>query len=93
MDISVEELSINDCKAEFVPILRSGAWSDIGSRSAMEDVLVCADNFVHDYGLRNDNPVSSAFYGVIFFFCNSYVSNIHICTLLLTFFFNFVRLC
>ncbi|KAL3500419.1 hypothetical protein ACH5RR_039512 [Cinchona calisaya] len=64
LDISVERLSINDCDAKYVPVLRSGAWSDIGTRSVMEDVLVCADNFLHDYGLKNSDESPSAFYGV-----------------------------
>ncbi|KAL3498311.1 hypothetical protein ACH5RR_041043 [Cinchona calisaya] len=67
LDISVEELSVNDCEAEFVPIFRSGAWSDIGARSVMEDVLVFVDNFLHDYGLKNSEQGPCAFYGDWFF--------------------------
>ncbi|XP_073288422.1 probable protein phosphatase 2C 22 isoform X2 [Primulina huaijiensis] len=38
----------------FIPLLRSGARVDIGSRSSMEDVYVCADNLVFDgHGEKN----------------------------------------
>ncbi|KAM7459443.1 hypothetical protein LguiA_036437 [Lonicera macranthoides] len=64
-DISVEPiLSVEDFETEFIPILRSGAWTDIGFRSSMEDVYVCADNFTHDYGVKNLDEGPSAFYGV-----------------------------
>ena len=52
---------------DFIPIIRSGAWADIGNfRPRMEDVYICADNFMSDYGLKNaiDGPIS--FYGVLF---------------------------
>ncbi|KAK6129713.1 hypothetical protein DH2020_036579 [Rehmannia glutinosa] len=50
-DISIEpRLKRDDSDTEFIPLLRSGACADIGSRSSMEDVYVCADNLI-DYGL------------------------------------------
>ncbi|XP_010526197.1 PREDICTED: probable protein phosphatase 2C 22 [Tarenaya hassleriana] len=67
-DISMEnELIIEKngiSGSEFVPFLRSGAWSDIGSRPHMEDVYLCIDNFTGDYGLENSEDGPSAFYGV-----------------------------
>ncbi|CAA6666302.1 unnamed protein product [Spirodela intermedia] len=51
-------------EAEFVPVVRSGAWADIGFRSSMEDVFVCFDNFEHSCGLRDFGEGPSAFYGV-----------------------------
>lgn len=63
-DVSLEGLSINSSETELLPVLRSGAWTDIGSRSAMEDVYVCTDDFKNDYGLKSINKVPSAFYGV-----------------------------
>ncbi|XP_011081906.1 probable protein phosphatase 2C 22 isoform X1 [Sesamum indicum] len=64
-DISIEpRLGGDDGDAEYMPLLRSGAWADIGSRSNMEDVYVCADNLMHDYGLNTLNKRPSAFYGV-----------------------------
>lgn len=63
-DIAVESKSrIGDSETEFIPLLRSGAWADIGFRASMEDVYVCFDNLVHEYGVKNcEGP--SAFYGV-----------------------------
>ncbi|KAI4316279.1 hypothetical protein L6164_024274 [Bauhinia variegata] len=51
-------------ESEFLPKLRSGAWADIGYRSSMEDVYVCVDDFMQDYGLKNHVDGPSAFYGV-----------------------------
>lgn len=52
-------------KIEFVPAMRSGAWSDIGSRSSMEDAYLCLDNLMDSFGLEDpeDGP-TTAFYGV-----------------------------
>lgn len=52
---------------EFLPAIRSGAWADIGFRSNMEDVYICVDNFVCEYGLENILNGPNAFYGVILF--------------------------
>lgn len=65
-DVSVErERSIGgDCETEFIPTLRSGAWADIGFRSTMEDVYICTETFMCDYGLKNFFEGPNAFYGV-----------------------------
>lgn len=64
-DIAVESKArLEDPATEFIPILRSGAWADIGFRASMEDVYVCADNLVHEYGVKNFEEGPSAFYGV-----------------------------
>lgn len=63
-DIPVEPL-IEDCESEFLPIVRSGAWTDIGYRSNMEDVYVCLDDFMHHYGLQHSGEGPNAFYGVL----------------------------
>lgn len=64
-DISVEpRLSISDPVAEFIPMLRSGAWSDIGFRSNMEDAYVCVDNCADNYKIKNFSGGPNAFYGV-----------------------------
>ncbi|KAI7754608.1 hypothetical protein M8C21_018197 [Ambrosia artemisiifolia] len=57
-DASVQQ---EDCKAEILPILLSGAWADIGFRASMEDVYICADSFVKDYSGKNpiEGPVAS----------------------------------
>ncbi|KAM7256002.1 hypothetical protein ACFE04_011743 [Oxalis oulophora] len=56
----------NDNDDDYIPILRSGAWADIGFRTNMEDVYLCLDNFTRNYGLNHDDvaDVSVAFYGV-----------------------------
>ena len=69
LDISVKpNLGAEKHDADFVPIVRSGAWADIGFRSSMEDVYIRADNFMSDYGLKNANVGPNAFYGVLFSF-------------------------
>ncbi|KAF7137197.1 hypothetical protein RHSIM_Rhsim07G0148900 [Rhododendron simsii] len=63
--ISIEpRLNIADRATDYVPILRSGAWGDIGFRSSMEDAYVCVDDFINDYGLKNVSDGPNAFYGV-----------------------------
>ncbi|GAB4854147.1 hypothetical protein Ancab_022732 [Ancistrocladus abbreviatus] len=63
-DIPIKPLTIADCGTEFMPILRSGAWTDIGFRSSMEDVYVCVDDFMLHYGLEHVSEGPNAFYGV-----------------------------
>lgn len=50
--------------SEFLPLVRSGGWADIGFRRSMEDVYVCCDNFMNEYGHRNLGEGPNAFYGV-----------------------------
>ncbi|CAL9211098.1 probable protein phosphatase 2C 57 [Musa acuminata AAA Group] len=65
LDVTIEvEKSSEGCETDFLPILRSGAWTDIGFRHTMEDAYVCSDNFILDYGLQNYGEGPSAFYGV-----------------------------
>ena len=64
-DIPVEPISLLRCDSEFIPIVRSGAWTDIGFRSRMEDVYVCVDDFMHHYGLQHTSDGPNAFYGVL----------------------------
>ncbi|XP_028779318.1 probable protein phosphatase 2C 22 [Neltuma alba] len=64
-EVSAEpEPVIEDCKSEFLPNLRSGGCGDIGFRSSMEDVYLCVDNFLPNYGPNNRIDGPSAFYGV-----------------------------
>ncbi|KAJ7966132.1 putative Protein phosphatase 2c [Quillaja saponaria] len=63
-DVSVKPACVVEDESEFLPILRSGAWTDIGIRTSMEDVYVCVDNFMQDYGLKTYTDGLSAFYGV-----------------------------
>jgi len=60
------EKSRENCNSEFLPIVRSGGWAAIGFRRSMEDVYVCCDNFMHEYGLMELGEGPSAFYGVCF---------------------------
>ena len=64
--ISEPEISREDYETEYIPILRSGGWADIGIRPSMEDAFVCCDNFMQDYGLKNFGEGPGAFYGVLF---------------------------
>ncbi|XVE63545.1 hypothetical protein DITRI_Ditri07aG0028600 [Diplodiscus trichospermus] len=65
LDISVENGHVMENHgAEFIPIVRSGAWADIGFRTSMEDVYLCVDDFMHDYAVKNFADGPSAFYGV-----------------------------
>ncbi|CAD5186689.1 unnamed protein product [Musa acuminata subsp. malaccensis] len=64
LDVPVEdEKSNEDFETDFLPIVRSGAWADIGIRPTMEDAYVCCDNFIQEYGLKNSGG-PNAFYGV-----------------------------
>lgn len=58
------EESTECCDSEYIPIVRSGGWSDIGFRQSMEDTFVCCDDFMHDYRLKKLGPGPNAFYGV-----------------------------
>ncbi|XP_043687141.1 probable protein phosphatase 2C 57 isoform X2 [Telopea speciosissima] len=58
-------LALSDhCETEFIPIVRSGGWADIGFRQSMEDAYICVDNFTQVYGLKSFCEGPSAFYGV-----------------------------
>ncbi|KAF8034212.1 hypothetical protein BT93_C0483 [Corymbia citriodora subsp. variegata] len=64
-DISDDSISgVWSRVSEFLPVIRSGACADIGFRKSMEDVYVCVDDFVRDYGLTNMTDGPNAFYGV-----------------------------
>ena len=67
-DVCVEPGHVlENCESEFIPIVRSGAWADMGFRAKMEDVYVCVDNFAQDYGLENFTDAPNAFYAVFIF--------------------------
>ncbi|XP_057504759.1 probable protein phosphatase 2C 22 [Actinidia eriantha] len=64
-NIAVEpRLSSEDHGTEFIPMLRSGAWSDIGFRLSMENLYVCVNDFTHDYSVKNFSEGPNAFFGV-----------------------------
>ncbi|XVE71626.1 hypothetical protein DITRI_Ditri10aG0166200 [Diplodiscus trichospermus] len=65
LDVAAENgHDVENQGAEFTLIVRSGAWADIGFRPSMEDVYLCVDDFMHDYGLKNFVDGPNAFYGV-----------------------------
>ncbi|KAG6538892.1 probable protein phosphatase 2C 57 [Zingiber officinale] len=64
LDMTVEiEKGTKGCETNFLPIVRSGAWVDIGFRKTMEDTYVCWDNLMQDCGTKTFGE-PSAFYGV-----------------------------
>ncbi|XP_042481694.1 probable protein phosphatase 2C 57 isoform X2 [Macadamia integrifolia] len=63
-DDSIGSALSEHCETEFIPIVRSGGWADIGFRQSMEDAYICVDNFTQLYGLKSFCEGPSAFYGV-----------------------------
>ena len=49
----------------FVPFIRSGEWSDIGSRDYMEDAHVCISDLAKNFGYNSVDDEVISFYGVI----------------------------
>ncbi|TKW22573.1 hypothetical protein SEVIR_4G237500v4 [Setaria viridis] len=58
------ERTFESMDTEFIPVIRSGGWADIGSRHSMEDVIIFSDNFMQDFGFESYEEGPSAFYGV-----------------------------
>lgn len=54
----------NSSTSNFVPALRSGEWSDIGGRSAMEDTHVCIKDLAKNYGYDSLGEEAISFFGV-----------------------------
>lgn len=50
--------------SNFIPVLRSGEWSDIGGRSAMEDTHICINDLAKNYGHNSLADEVISFYGV-----------------------------
>ncbi|XP_065849332.1 probable protein phosphatase 2C 27 [Euphorbia lathyris] len=50
--------------SNFMPVLRSGEWSDIGGRPYMEDTHVCITDLAKKFGYDLLRDESVAFYGV-----------------------------
>ncbi|KAG9456180.1 hypothetical protein H6P81_000688 [Aristolochia fimbriata] len=49
---------------DFVPVVRSGEWSDIGGRQNMEDTHVCIADLAKKFGLHFLEADTISFYGV-----------------------------
>lgn len=58
------ELSGKNGKPDYIPVVRSGACTDIGKRNNMEDAYFCCDNFADEYDFKHTGNGPSAFYGV-----------------------------
>ncbi|KAF5189595.1 phosphatase 2c protein [Thalictrum thalictroides] len=56
--------SPSDGKPSFLPIFRSGSWSEKGPKSYMEDEHICVDNLHQHLGATASFPSPGAFYGV-----------------------------
>ncbi|CAL9172602.1 unnamed protein product [Musa hybrid cultivar] len=63
---SVNTVTIDDVNpiTDFVPIIRSGEWSDIGTRSYMEDTHICISDLAKKFGCCNLKGEAVSFYGV-----------------------------
>ncbi|KAK6944410.1 PPM-type phosphatase-like domain [Dillenia turbinata] len=48
----------------FLPVLRSGEWSDIGCRPYMEDTHICISDLAKKFGCNLLNKEAVSFYGV-----------------------------
>ncbi|KAH0456289.1 hypothetical protein IEQ34_014196 [Dendrobium chrysotoxum] len=48
----------------FLPVFRSGSYSDIGPKPYMEDEHICIDDILSHLGIGTDLPAPGAFYGV-----------------------------
>lgn len=48
----------------FLPILRSGEWSDIGGRPDMEDTHICIPDLTTNFGYAARGEEAISFYGV-----------------------------
>ncbi|XP_058067468.1 probable protein phosphatase 2C 27 [Magnolia sinica] len=63
-----ENTAVMDSKqnqpSNFSPIIRSGEWSDIGSRTSMEDTHVCIANLAKKFGYNFLDDEAVSFYGV-----------------------------
>ncbi|KAI3714932.1 hypothetical protein L6452_21894 [Arctium lappa] len=49
---------------EFIPVLRSGEWSDIGKRAYMEDTHICIPNLAENFSEKLLSKETVSFYGV-----------------------------
>lgn len=56
--------SIENGKEQFMPIIRSGSFTNIGPRRSMEDEHICIDDLSKHLGTMFEGAKPSAFYGV-----------------------------
>lgn len=69
-DTVITDFKQNSQITGFEPRLRSGEYSDIGSRDYMEDTHVCISDLAKNYGYNSilGETETISFYGVIFSF-------------------------
>jgi protein phosphatase PTC2/3 len=60
-------MSPTEPQSGYMPIFRSGSWSEMGTKSYMEDEHVCIDNLVEHLNASPSFPAPGAFYGVSHF--------------------------
>lgn len=51
-------------KSRYIPVFRSGSYSEIGPKQYMEDEYICVDNLCEHLGDSINLPSAGAFYGV-----------------------------
>ena len=51
-------------KTRFLPVFRSGSYSEKGPKQFMEDEYICVDNLCEHLGAAATFPSPGAFYGV-----------------------------
>ncbi|KAK1316591.1 putative protein phosphatase 2C 2 [Acorus calamus] len=61
---AIPDATLDKPVLQFVPVIRSGSFSDIGCRSIMEDEHICIDDLSSHLGSMVRCPKPSAFYGV-----------------------------
>lgn len=67
-DTAMTDFKQNSQITSFEPKIRSGEWSDIGSRQYMEDTHVCISDLAKNYGYNSIMEETISFYGVTFCF-------------------------
>lgn len=56
--------SVQNEPSSFLPVIRSGDWSDIGSRDYMEDAHVCIFDLAEKFGYHSSGEEVVSFFGV-----------------------------
>lgn len=61
---ATESVAVAVAVAEYMPVIRSGGWMDIGVRKSMEDTHLIVDDLVERAGSLLVSEGPGAFYGV-----------------------------
>ena len=67
---SIGENTVVTCEKQsnFIPVLRSGDWSDIGQKPYMEDAHICIPNLAEKFGDQVPGKEIVSLYGVSAYF-------------------------